>query len=419
MICKCQNCDAALVYQPSLRMMECTTCGSYFSLEEVSVSEVEAQKMAEDSHVTLMQGRKPYGEKAEQHVLEKEKQFLSDKEDEMECNVYTCTSCGAQLLVNGVESSTFCAYCGQPTVVFERVSKEKKPDYIIPFQIMKEQAIAAIRQRLQKGKFIPKEIQNFEPERIKGIYVPFWSFDMNYQDKQYIKGTVGFDTKKTKYFYREATASFRHITVDASAQLSDESSQRLEPFDLSVKKPFDAGYLSGFYADVYDEERSESEKTAKIRAQQMYDHEVKYSVDAHDLTILSSAPLVTTTVSDYIMLPVWFMTFRYQDEPYTILVNGQTGKVIGAVPFFKKKVITKIIVLTAVFAPLFSVLFFGFIFLIYLSVGHIFVPHWLLPIVAGAIMGGIASVFYKKVSASIRLTKATSMNTFVKNRQEV
>jgi hypothetical protein len=34
-----------------------------------------------------------------------------------------------------------------------------------------------------------------------------------------------------------------------------------------------------------------------------------------------------------IMLPAWFLTFRYNDKPYTILVNGQTGKVIGGIPW--------------------------------------------------------------------------------------
>ena len=41
--------------------------------------------------------------------------------------------------------------------------------------------------------------------------------------------------------------------------------------------------------------------------------------------------------AEYALFPVWFLTFRYNNEPYTMLVNGQTGKVVGTVPVDKKK----------------------------------------------------------------------------------
>ena len=50
-----------------------------------------------------------------------------------------------------------------------------------------------------------------------------------------------------------------------------------------------------------------------------------YHVDIHDDPI-------------YMMMPVWFFTFKYDNKPYTILVNGQTGKVVGTMPWHKKKV---------------------------------------------------------------------------------
>ena len=40
---------------------------------------------------------------------------------------------------------------------------------------------------------------------------------------------------------------------------------------------------------------------------------------------------------EYAFLPVWFMTFRYKNKPYTMMVNGQTGKVVGTIPERKGK----------------------------------------------------------------------------------
>ena len=39
----------------------------------------------------------------------------------------------------------------------------------------------------------------------------------------------------------------------------------------------------------------------------------------------------------YAMMPVWILTTNYQGKPYTFMMNGQTGKVIGSLPIDKRK----------------------------------------------------------------------------------
>lgn len=107
MIYKCKNCDAALKYNPKTMMLGCDNCGSMFKTEEI--------------------------------------EFCEDSGEVIELKIFSCTSCGAELAVNDVEASTFCAYCGQPTIVFKRVDKKVKPAYIIPFLIDKEQAEHSFR----------------------------------------------------------------------------------------------------------------------------------------------------------------------------------------------------------------------------------------------------------------------------------
>ena len=33
------------------------------------------------------------------------------------------------------------------------------------------------------------------------------------------------------------------------------------------------------------------------------------------------------------LLPVWIMVYQYRNQPFRVLVNGQTGEVFGAAPF--------------------------------------------------------------------------------------
>ena len=64
----------------------------------------------------------------------------TDSEEFMDCYVYSCGSCGGEVIINGSEASTKCIYCGNSTVIFNRISRQKRPKYIIPFIITKEEA---------------------------------------------------------------------------------------------------------------------------------------------------------------------------------------------------------------------------------------------------------------------------------------
>lgn len=297
MIIKCSNCNSALIYDIKSGKMKCESCNSLFSASEVNIS---------NSEKNMMEGE-----------------------------VYVCTACGAKVIVNNVECATHCAYCGQPTVIFERVSKFQKPEKIIPFKVTKEEAIKSIRKKMEKGFFIPKSIKFFEIERILPIYVPFWLFDVKYHDNQVLMGTTG---KIKDVYYRNETVLFHKLTVDASSNFCNESSQRLEPYDMKNLVDFEEAYISGFYADCYDEMPDELHNRVYERCKAFYDKESEKSTEGSGVRIESSDPDWEVLKETYAMLPAWFLTLRYKKKPYTILVNGQTGKLVGAVPYVKAKV---------------------------------------------------------------------------------
>ncbi len=39
----------------------------------------------------------------------------------------------------------------------------------------------------------------------------------------------------------------------------------------------------------------------------------------------------------YVMLPVWFMSYKYQNKIYEFVINGQTGKIAGTPPVNRGK----------------------------------------------------------------------------------
>ena len=337
-----------------------------------------------------------------------------DSDETMECSIYTCTSCGAELAINGVEASTFCSFCGQPTVVFNRVASQKKPKYIIPFSVTKERAISLIRERLNRGKYVPDAIKNFEIERVRGIYIPYWLYNIYYHDSQYLKGTVGSGKNShTYYYFREADCDFTMVTLDASEKLNDETSQRLEPFDTGVMKPFSIEYLSGFYADTYDVNMNKLDRVAIGRAEEMFQKAVEDSIDAHSISVLHKQPDYKIQNRIYAMFPAWFLTFRYENIPYTILVNGQTEKIVGGVPYDRAKVTSSFMVI-AIITSIIATFILSYLLSFDSSEGTMKL------IITAIIMSftglGIGLSNFKKVKESTSLTSLSSTNSFVRDR---
>ena len=325
MIYRCLNCGGALQFDMKTNRMVCDLCCSFFSMDMVAPQAEEEKKQIAQ--------------------LEEDGFYENDSTYEgetMECKIYHCNSCGAQLMIDQVESATYCAFCGQPTVVFQRVDKQKRPKYIIPFRVTKELALEKVRQRIRSGTFVPKEIKGVTIDRVKGVYIPYKMADVSYHDTQVFSTVESnkYNMQRKHFFDIEGKAHFKQMTVDTSVQLNDESARRLEPYEMIGLKEFEPAYLSGFYADCSDEDAFITKKKIERRAAELYTEKIKERVarkGGQNASLEFSHPTCEIENMDSVLLPAWFVVFHHDQESYTIMVNGQTGKVVGAVPFDKKK----------------------------------------------------------------------------------
>jgi predicted RNA-binding Zn-ribbon protein involved in translation (DUF1610 family) len=354
---KCPNCGGSMMLDPESGMMKCNQCGGGIKSKE----DIEDIKKTEDKCTDYIAKdfNNAYGVGG---MGELEIQSSFSTGEKMEIREYRCTSCGARLMINGTEASTFCSFCGQPTIVFDRVSQEVKPNYIMPFAISQEKATQLIKEALRKKSYVPKSIKNPNIENVRGIYIPYWLYsvtvrkqaNLNTQVKKNTVSVMGNRNVVTevRHYYRNMVATYRKIPQDASCRLNNQLSQRLEPFDMHGLKPFDAQYMSGFYADRYDVEPEAVNNIIKKRAMEMVDKELKSTCMERNATIVRSMEDYAVNHVEYALLPAWFMTVKCNKELYTVMVNGQTGKVVASLPMNKPKV-------TAVFALL--TLFFSII----------------------------------------------------------
>ena len=445
MILDCPACGAALIYDPESGKMKCESCSNLyetFELQEDYIRRGEAEARHEEARKkNLMQGiaeedssdnsiisyssnKEPsfnpessFDNPIYDHSSDNNKELdlgNNSEEDTMECNIYTCSSCGAEIMVNNLEVSTFCAYCGQPTLIFSRIENAKKPKYILPFSVTKERAIALVKEKFDTGFFVPDEIKNLNPERVRGIYVPYWLFDIHYEDKVLLRGTVGSGKNATTYrYYRAATSDFDKIGIDGSKQLNDTISRKLNPYYPGYMKDFSMEYLSGFYADKYDENIDKLKAQAILRAKSTFENEIKRSVAASNVQIIKNSPKFDITAMHYALYPAWFLTFNNNGTPYTLLINGQTEKLVGSVPYDKQKAKNYFFIL----GFFLTILIWCILFPTLLAL-RVAVPSAFLSIIIMVIMPlkyGIQNL--NKIKHSRQLSALSITNEYVKNRQ--
>ena len=399
----CKNCSHALVFDPASQKLICSSCGSSFLPEEI---ESGAKEYRQDLKA----------EAAEEIYGVKDEKF-------MDCYVYTCSECGGEIIINGTEASTTCVYCGNPNVVFSRIAKQKCPEFVLPFSITKERAIQLVHEKIDKGIFIPKEIKNFTADCIRGIYIPYWIVNANYSDAVVIQGQVKQGKNSvTRYFGRAGKMNLKNLPVDASRALSDESSSRLEPFDLNRLKPFDEDYLSGFYSNVSDVTYSDLRYATMHRAQEFFNEDAVKDVRASHKKVISSKPSIRIANDMvYAMLPAWFITFKYNGKHNTILVNGDTGKVVCGLPW-KKPLFYGLLIGLGVLATI------GLFFVFYKTIPYIFYTGRSSSSknngrIVAFLIAGIIALFstgihkLMKVIKNIKLTQDKAIFNFTKKRQ--
>ena len=209
--------------------------------------------------------------------------------------------------------------------------------------------------------------------------------------------------------------------MDASRRLNDNSSKKLDPWDYSGIRPFNVNYMSGFYSDRFDMGSDAMSMMAMSRAQNMMYDKVAKKVPGSPQGMVESAPMFHVSKKYYTMLPAWFLSFRYEGMNYTIMVNGQTGKVAGAVPYEKKKFFA---LFAGVFAGLAAVLApaCGFLARAILSSrtgSSDGMKALAIPIFAGIVCYLAAAAKMKKYKKNMELTREEAMTKFVKERQEI
>ncbi len=330
---KCPSCKASIKFNPTIGKFKCEYCGSEFTLEEMQ----------------------QHSDNASTEEKNKKKEEQAPRDDYDDYVTYRCESCGAEIIADDQTAATFCVYCGNTAILKSKLSGKFTPDFMIPFKKDRKEPVEAFR-NIGKGRpLMPKDFNNEKNiEKIKGVYIPFWLYDINVSGEitmngeivtTWTRGNTHYTKTDTYHVVRGGSMDYHKIPVDGSSRFDNDIMNSIEPFEFKELIPYNHAYLSGFYAEKYDEEGEKTYNEASDRALNSTKDKLMNTAARYTTKIVTGNTLASKELKNYYaMLPVWMVNVKYKDKMHIFAMNGQTGEFIGNIPLDKGKAVLYFII---------------------------------------------------------------------------
>ena len=265
-----------------------------------------------------------------------------------------CSSCSAVVELPESVFSARCSFCDNPLVDVE-MTVAAPPDEVVPFLVSRAQAVGQLKQYVRGHWFAPEHLRKAtRSEELKDVMVPFYAYDALvrtafecgvgihwYRTETYTTYENGKAVTRTRvvqeteWFGFEGSHArrwFDHL-VSASKGLPEAESNALEPYDLGRALPYAPALVAGVEAEVPTVATGDAKAVAVEELNQLEKETIRSTHLPGDrvrnLTTRSEAEVDRMR---RVLLPVWVAVYRFKKGTFRLLVNGQTGEVVGTVP---------------------------------------------------------------------------------------
>ncbi|MBK9006135.1 MAG: hypothetical protein IPM31_03990 [Anaerolineae bacterium] len=310
----CPKCGGRMSFSPDGQSLTCEYC----SRNQKFVGQPGAAPLAgEKDFIVAMATARGHGKPLNQQV-------------------FHCEGCGCEFILPPNQISTTCVYCGSPHVVnWESEEQLLAPDGIIPHQFDQQRAIKYLVEWVEKNKIQPEK----KVDLPRGVYLPLWTFDIG-GEIQYVgemyendKGVFGQPTSEMRM--KRVSDSYpvliNDLPIPAARKLSGVFQQLIPTFELKAVKPYEAGYLANWPAEVYDIPMAEASLDARVQALARYKRELPALIAPAQLISTSSSKMMVESFR-LTLLPVWMTELPFGGREHLVLINGWTGTVKSDLP---------------------------------------------------------------------------------------
>jgi len=377
---KCPKCGGSDIhYAVETRSLVCGYCRHQWN--EV----VAEQAFGLDSSIAELQGH---------HMAS----GTADVQEDLTVITLKCQGCGAEVVLNVEQQlQQRCHWCRQTLSINSQIPNGAIPDAVLPFLLTRDQAVERIAEFAGARKTFahPRFKQEFVPDNVMGVYIPYLVVDGNMH--AVIKGKGEVTTRQYTVTVGSGKNARRETRYDADVyniargfdllvdDLAVESATRfdahdnsaatnnilhaVQPYDTENAVAYNSNYLKNFTSERRDldirdvddrvEENFLSIARAKVRPTiAKYDRGVQWQEEG-------VAVHGTRWVSVYV--PVWL--YSYADSAkgdgslvHYIAVNARNGNTMGSVPVSHPKIFALSACLGGIAAAIGAAVGFGWFF---------------------------------------------------------
>jgi hypothetical protein len=264
---------------------------------------------------------------------------------------FQCGGCGASMSYDASAGTLKCPFCGSGDLDRRDDAPALSPSGVVPFAVLRENAVAAMRQWLSKGFWRPGDLaQQATIVNMLAVYVPYWVF----QATTHTYWTA--DTDQTPpgaagdWFplFGEHRGSYSGLLVGASGALSAAETAALQPFDLRAAVPPSNVDLENVIVEQFSVPRKYARPLAQSGIASLEAQACDVDYVPGQCRNMKVNPKIEGLSSQPMLLPVWIMAYRYDEQVYRFLVNGQNGQCTGKAPISWRKIVAAVAIGAAI-----------------------------------------------------------------------
>lgn len=334
----CQSCGGVMEFDVKTQSLKCPNCDT--------VVEIENNKEDIVEHTLNMN--------AIRKLRVEEKQTVT----------MTCTGCGAPVEIDKNSTALACPYCGSSYVMADKQMETIVPDGVVTFK-KTEQDVREIFRKWIHGRWLaPGELKNlYQHGRFSGMYVPYWTFDADavanyrayggrYRTEHY-KDSEGKTQTRTVTDWYPTSGVVRHFFDDVlvcAAQRNDKSLLAgIDVYDTKNMPSYSPDYMSGYSAESYtidlETGHNQALRTMSNELRDLASQDVLRRFDTvRDVRI--DARFNRETYK-HVLVPVYSTSYTYKGKNYTVLINGENGRIKGEYPKSVAKIMAIVIAAAA------------------------------------------------------------------------
>ena len=337
---KCVACGSQMSYAPGTTQMQCPSCGSM-------------QQITTDKSI-------------HEHSYDEWAKLPPKPVATIGKEVLQCQGCGASTETNDISGA--CQFCGGTLVAVAQPEGLIVPEAVVPFGLDKRAANTSFSKWVKSRWFAPNALKKVgSTEALTGTYVPHWTYDAQTQTdyvgergEHYYTTETYTSNGQTHTRQVQHTAwypasghvgrAFDDVCIPASHQLPAEKLDKMGPWVMASAQPFDPQYLAGYTALRYDLDPDSGLIEAKQEMANVIRQDCCSDIGGDEQRVMSMQTAYAALMFKLMLMPLWIASYIYAGKTYQVLINANTGEVVGDRPWSKLKIALAVIAAIIVIA---------------------------------------------------------------------